>query len=393
MPRPRLLTAPFLIAGLASLVHGLAIHSYLHIPGFLSGLGAREDTIGFVFSAMAGAAIAIRPVAGRLMDGVGRRVAIVGGGVLHVVACALFLTVSSIGPWLFLVRVVQGFASGAIFSGLFTYAADIVPASRRAEGMGIFGVSGLLPVSLGGLLGDAVLAAAGWRTFFIVTAGLALLGLLVSLALREPPRLRASAGDGRGFLRALTQPDLVPIWFVGSSFACGLTAVFAFMRTFVESPDGVGTVGFFFTWYSLSAIAVRIGLGWVPDRMGLKRVFFPSMGLVGLSLLTVAAAHDHLVLALAAVIAGIGHGYAFPILSALTVNRAEPAHRGSAVGLFTAIFDAGVLVGGPLLGTVARTTDLRTMYVVAALIPWAGAAVFWAWDREATRAPTRAGAR
>ncbi len=382
--RERVVTLPFVLAGLANLLNGLALHSYLHLPGFLEGLGADEVVVGAIFGLMSGAAIAIRPLAGRVMDASGRRIVILSGGALHVVACALYLSVDSIGPWLVVVRTLQGFAQGALFSSLFTYAADIVPASRRTEGIGLFGVSGMLPISLGGLLGDFILAHGTYRDLFLASTIIAALALFASLPLKEPARPRGAAG--RGFFGALRQGDLVPIWVVGSAFAMGLAGAYTFVKTLVES-EHVGTVGLFFSTYAIAAIVLRVGFGWLPDRVGPKRALMPAIFAIAISLALLAIARDDLTMGVAGAFAGLGHGFAFPILSALVVHRAHPSDRGSAVALFTAIFDAGILIGSPLLGLVARATDLRTMFAVAAVMPAIGASAFHLWDRGHAVAP------
>lgn len=383
--REPLLTPPFLMAGLANLLHGLALHGYLHLPGFLEDLGAAPTLIGIVFGTMSAAAIIVRPFAGRVMDSAGRRVVIVSAGVTHLTACALYLTVDQIGPWVFVVRALQGFASGAIFSSLFTYAADIVPASRRTEGMGLFGVSGMLPISLGGLLGDFVLSRGDYHDLFLVSVGISALALLVSFPLKEPDRARGGTIVARGFFDALGQRDLLPIWFVGSAFATALAAAFSFLKNYVEH-EHIGTVGMFFSFYAGAAILLRVFFGWMPDRVGVKRVFFPSMTTIGAAMFVLAAARSEAWIAAAGVLAGIGHGFAFPILSALVVNRANPGDRGSAVSLFTAVFDTGIVLGGLLFGPIAgEEKDFRTMYVVAGVIPLVGAAIFWLWDRAAIR--------
>lgn len=379
-PRERLVTLPFALAALANLMHGLALHGYLHLPGYLRDLGGDEVVIGLVFGLMSGAAIAVRPLAGRVMDGSGRRGVILAGGVLHLIACALYLTVDHIGPWLVTVRIVQGFAQGAVFSALFTYAADIVPASRRTEGIGLFGVSGLLPISLGGLLGDFVLDRGTYHDLFLVSAIIAAAALLVSLPLKEPDRPRGAAG-GVGFVGAFRQRDLVPIWVVGSAFAMGLAGAYTFVKPLVEE-ERVGSVGLFFSTYAAAAIVLRVAFGWLPDRVGPKRALFPSLVSISLSLGVLALARDTTLLAVSGILAGLGHGFAFPILSAMVVTRAHPADRGSAVALFTAIFDAGILIGSPLLGLVARLSDLRPMFATASVLPVIGAIAFYLWDRE-----------
>src|SRR5690606_1425437 len=132
-------------------------------------------------------------------------------------------------------------AQGALFSSLFTFAADIVPASRRTEGLGLFGVFGMLPFSLGGLLGDFVLARGTYHDLFLVSAVIALVALLASIPLREPERPRVAAGPGAGFFGALRQRDLLPIWVVGSLVGVAAAGVYTFVKMLVEA-EHVGTV-------------------------------------------------------------------------------------------------------------------------------------------------------
>lgn len=386
MPETReaeaLLTRPFLLAFAANFAFGLGIMPFFHLPGFISGLGGGETIVGLVFGTAAGTAILIRPWAGRIMDRSGRRVVIFSGGALHLVVCLLYLSVDSIGPWIFVVRSLQGLAIGALFSSLFTYAADIIPASKRTQGMAIFGVSGMIPMSLGSVLGGVVLELGSYRDLFLFCAGCTVVGLLFSVSLPEPKRERSGGG---GFFAAAFQRDLMPIWFVGSAMATALAGLFAFLKGYTEEYLHFGSVGLFFTAYTVAAVLLRVFLGWLPDRVGPMRVFYPSMASIGLAMVVLSQASDVVWLGTAGVLAGIGHGYAFPILSAIAVERANPADRGSAMSLFTAIFDAGILIGSPLLGILVEATDYRIMYLSASVIPIGGTTIFHFWEIRTRR--------
>src|SRR5690349_2484074 len=91
MSRPPLLTRVFLLVFAAHFLHALSFNLYLHLPGFLSGLGADEVTIGVLTGATAATGIAFRPFLGRVLDLRGRRLVILCGGVLNAVVCALYL--------------------------------------------------------------------------------------------------------------------------------------------------------------------------------------------------------------------------------------------------------------------------------------------------------------
>ena len=380
MPRARLLTRPFALCSLANLAQGTAYSLFLHFPGFLNGIGASDVEIGFLCGLTGFAAILARPPIGRAMDTRGRRGVILLGNAIHVSALALYLSVVEVGPALYAIRIAHGIAEAMLFTALFTFAADCVPAARRTEGLALFGVSGMLPIALGGLLGDLILRGADYTALFSVACGFAVLALLLSLPLRDLPRGETEEERSRGFRAALTQRDLLPIWGVTFAFALAVAAVFTFVKRFVDET-GLASVGGFFSAYSGAAILLRLSLGWLPDRIGPKRVLFPALGAVVVACCLLAGATDARQVIIAGTFFGVGHGFAFPVLFGILVTRARVADRGSAMGIFTALFDAGAVVGGPLIGVLVMCTGFGAAFAAAAGIVAAGMLAFGIWDR------------
>lgn len=381
-----LLSRAFGLAFGANFMHSLGFFVYLHLPGYLEALGADELMIGILFGTMAAAAIAMRPALGGLMDRRGRHVVVRLGSVLHVAVCLSYLLVDSIGPGLFVVRVVHGAAEAMLLSSLFTIAADVAPAERRTEGIALFGISGLLPMSLGGLLGDFVLTHADYPTLFVVASGAAMLGLLSGWPLTDSrPPVEADAPPPRSFLQAVMQRGLRPLWLAGFGFALAIASYFTFFKTFVENT-GVGSMGLFFSFYSASAILLRLALGWVPDRIGPRRALGPAMVAMVGGLVALARADSEASIAVAGLLCGLGHAFVFPILSSLVVERAAASERGAALAMFTALFDLGLLVGSPLLGAVLEQTSYPAMFSVAAALLAASALISMVWDRRVSPA-------
>lgn len=390
--RERLLSGPFLLCSAANLAQSLAFHLYLHVAGFLENLGASEAEVGLIVGASAVAGLGLRPTLARALDGRGRRFVIRIGAVLNVFACAAYLTVVDTGPWVYLVRVMHGLGEAMLFAGLFTYAADFVPASRRNEGLALFGVSGMLPIGLGGALGDWILAHGGYAHLFAASVGFALLALLLAAPLRDAEHVGRSGEVPRGFLAAAMQRDLLPVWWVGICFAVTLTGAFTFVKLFVDTR-GIGSVGLFFSSYSAAALVLRVGAGWVPDRVGPKRVLYPSLAALATGFACLAAARTDTAVAVAGLLCGIGHGYIFPILFGLVVTRARESERGAAMSIYTGLFDVGWLIGGPLLGTVASGARFSNMFLTAAGIVVLGGLLFAVWEALAVRDEARAARR
>lgn len=376
----RIFTRAFVSVFAANTFMELAWSLFLHFPGYLQDLGADEIQIGILVGVTAIASIAIRPWIGTVMDLRGRRQVIIAGNVLHVLVLALYLTITALGPWVYIVRILHGLASAMLFTSLFTYAADVVPASRRTQGIAIFGISGLMPIGLGGLLGDFILSVGDFTTLFITAMGLASAALLLALPLRDVVTGH-SGEDRRGFWDSLGQRDLLPLWLAALVFSLALATFFTFLKTFVIET-GIGSVGLFFAVYTGTAVGLRIIAADLPDRLGQKQVMLPAFGMMAAGFVVLSNATDAADIAIAGFLSGVGHGYVFPIMFGMVVTRARPSERGAASAIFTAVFDVGTLVGGPMFGLAIRLGDYRAMWLLAAGLVVVGAATFAWWDRR-----------
>jgi predicted MFS family arabinose efflux permease len=312
----------------------------------------------------------------------GRRALLIGAGSIHVLACLLYLTTTALGPWLVTITVLHGAAGGALFAGYFTYAADIVPAGRRAEGIAIFGLAGLLPTGLAPVVGEWVISSRGFIWYFVCAGLWALLSLLLSLTLSEmkapgpqPRRVRAQ------FLKILLARELVTVMFTTLTFGIGVAALFTFLAPFARASD-LGDVGRVFVAYAIAAAFVRLFGVRLADTLGPRRVLLPALGLLAAGLWGASAADRANVLMLVGGVCGAAHGFIFPLLNTVAVNRTSHENRGTVVSLYTAMFDLGAMVGAPLLGAIARVFGYHAMYLVAGGIVATGFAVMAIADND-----------
>ena len=380
MSNPPLFTRAFVLGAAAVLMLNLAAFLFVHLPGFLQQLGAGETQIGIIMATQALGAILAWPFVGRGMDLYGRRLVMLAGSALFLVVIALYLLIDALGPFVYAVRLLDGVAHSMWYTALFTYGADLVPAARRTQGLAIFGVAGLVTIGLGAQFGDVILAHADYRELFLWALGCAALGVLLCLPLREV-YVRTAGPPPRGIFAAAAQPDLRPVWLAAAAFFVSLGALFTFMKTFVAAAD-VGSVGSFFTAYAAIAIALRLFFGWIPDRVGTRRMLGVALALcaAGFTLLSLAETSAHVVTA--GLVAGAGHGYAYPVLFSLVVERAQPRERGSAMTFYTTIDLVGLLLAGPIVGYLIELAGYGTAFAMLAVVLLTGIGLFYRLDRR-----------
>ena len=182
-------------------------------------------------------------------------------------------------------------------------------------------------------------------------------------------------------MRSLLQPDLIPFWWVTLVFAFALSAYFTFLRTFIDET-GIGSVGSFFAAYATTAITLRLVAGWLPDRIGAKRVLYPAMALFATGFLLLASAHSGIAIVIAGVFCGrVTATGSRSCLRLRSGGRAAPP-AGAAAAIFTGLFDLGALTGAPILGTLVSRLGYPSMFRLSALWVGVGMLSFAWWDRD-----------
>jgi MFS family permease len=350
---------------------------FVHFPGYLEDLGATAYLIGLLYGAAAVFGLLLRPALGRVLDLTHRRtVLLVSGGVNTVVLFALTFT-TEWGWFLWGLFLAQRLLQIAIFTAMLTYGADSIPPKRRTQGLAVFGLSGLIPIALSGVLGDWIIASYGFVGLFLTAALAEAVAWVVVLGLPTLPVL--GRRPRRGFWAAVSQRNLLPLWLAGLCFAIGLETVFTFTRVYIDARQ-VGTAGLFFGVYGATAAATRLLGGSRYDRLPQRPLIVLSILAYAAGLALMALAESAFMLGAAALVAGLAHGAIFPILTSQVVHRSRTAERGSAMSIFTSLFEVSVLLAAPAVGFLIDGFSFRVGFGAAALTLVLGAVVYAFWD-------------
>jgi predicted MFS family arabinose efflux permease len=241
--------------------------------------------------------------------------------------------------------------------------ADILPADRFNEGIGMFGISGLAGIAAGPLAAETVVHLAGYPGLFLAAAGFSLLSLVIHLPLAEshiPARIR----QGPSFFTLLGRGKFIIIALLSLLFGLGLAGTGNFVAP-LAAERGLGVVSSYYLCYSAGAVGIRFFGGQLADRYGENRLLPWGIALYVLGLVLLPAVNGILLFDLAGAFAGAGHGLIFPTLNTLTV-RGEPGEvRGKATGIFTGSIDTGCFAGSFLLGYIGQWLGLATLFWVA----------------------------
>lgn len=365
----------------AAILQEASFFLLVHLPGYLESLGTTESLIGILYAAGAVLSLLFRPALGRILDLTHRRTVLLVAGILNATVVLSLALTTVWGPWLWCLFLAQRVLQIALFTTMLTYGADSMPLEHRTQGLALMGLSGLIPIAVGGVAGDLIIDAFGYSALF-VTAAMASLGSWL-LVWRLPLLPILGHRPRRGFWAAMAQRNLLPLWLATLALSIGMETIFTFTRTFVANR-GVGSTGLFFGVYGVTAASMRIFGGRHYDRIPHRPLVGGALLAYGAGLLLLGIAESATMVALAGFAAGLSHGAVFPILTSQVVSRARTAERGSAMAIFTSIFDIALLVAAPAVGFLIDGFSYRLAFGGVAVAVSAGAVLYGWWDHRIT---------
>jgi MFS family permease len=371
------LNGPFLLITVANFFFFLNFASFFLLPLHIKALGGSEAVVGAVMGTSGFATLLALPAVGLTIDRFGRRRFLIGGAAAMTCASIGFMLVDHIGPAIFLLRVVQGMGFAAAFTATTTFAAVFAPRERRAQALGVFGLSTILNHAIAPLLGEEIVHRAGFQTLFAATASYSAIVVLLTLWL---PRQNPDMGDGTD-----TEPWRLDSaqWVLAATTlltGMGFGSVITFVPTYVRA-EGLGRVGVFFAAYAGTAILSRIVGAGLSDSLGRRRVILPTLVTLGAAIFLLSQVHNVALLVVAGVLFGSAQGVNYPTMHAFLVDLTSDAHMGRAQALFNGAFNFGVTTSAFVFGFVAEHAGHRPMFALASLTPLMAWAVFYAFGR------------
>jgi MFS family permease len=374
----QLVNRQFVLLFLGHFFQALGWTSMILFPLYLDHLEASRAEIGVVISSAAMGGLLFRPVVGWSLDVLGRKPTLIWGTLLLILSLLIVGFVKALGPLVYIHRVVYGIGTGALFTGYFTFAADIVPISRRTEGLALFGISGLLPLALTPFVIEMGIRGEALRLFFPMVGGVILVSLGAVLLIREPVRQKEKVEKGfKEALAELVKPVTWSVWWATIVFA-GMICGFMTFVTVSAANRGVDQPAIMWGAYALAACSVRLFGGSLPDRIGTHNLIAPALGCYCIAMLVAAGAQDVAGFLVAGAFGGVGHGYVFPVLASQVVSRTPLVVRGTSVALFTAIPEFITLGLAPLLGAFSDQFSDAAMFSLVASVALLGL-VLWAF--------------
>ena len=348
------------------------------LPLYLSEhFGATKDVIGLVLSGYTITALLFRPFSGYVVDTFPRKTVLMVSFGAFAIFFAGYLAVSTLLLFM-IVRTLHGGPFGALTVANSTVAIDVLPSSRRTEGIGYYGLSNNLAMALAPTIGIFIYRYShSFELLFWLALVVACVGWIVdstvSLSVRETVRSKSKLSLDRFFL---VRGWLLGLNMVAFGFSFGVLS--NYLAIYGKEVMGItGGTGAYFMLCSVGLILSRLqggkalrqgrvthnaGEGMVISLVGYTLfILIPTWwGYYGSALLI-----------------GLGNGHMWPAFQNMTINVAGNNQRGTANSTILISWDIGMGLGILVGGVIAEFMGYAAAFWTVVLVNASGVACFF----------------
>ena len=342
-----------------------------NLPTYAESVGAGALMIGLLIAVYDFAELFAKPAAGFIADRRGMKPILLLGLIVFIVGSVLFLVIPA--RMLLLVRFVQGLGAAALSTVSISLVARYFETARgRAFGIynAIKGAGYVVAPALGGFLAHSY----GFSMIFVVSAGVGLVALVLSLLLPADRAEHAALADDDDdislsqFFLIFKEPRLLPIYavIVINMFLVGI--LFGFLPVYLYAigytPLQSGIVVSIAT---VSYLLVQPVAGWLADRVAVQLTVVIGLLLAATGIIVVTFTSG-IALIVTVVLAGIGIGTVWTNSDTLVSTLAKDTQLGASIGAAQSFKEFGDMIGPLLVGALTQFFGVRTGFVTCGVL-------------------------
>jgi MFS family permease len=323
-------------------------------PYHIIDLGGSTAEAGLFLGFLAFASAVSAPFTGSIGDRLGqRRVLIVVS--LALAAFTLSYTFIHDHRLLLALVVAHGLVWSALLSAQGAYMTHTIPASRRAEGLGYWGLASVFAMAGAPSVGFWVYQF-GWAALTIELTVLNLLMAIVAWRLPDDRTADHAAIEHPPHYSVEWRVLLLSVTMALISFSYG--ALTSFSSLFADDLH-LRPRSLFLTAMAAAVLIGRLTVGRWIDQIGHRRVLVPCMLAPPIGIFLLSVAQGWGVFLASAMVFGAGFGLMYPAYTAFVMAHVSPLRRGAAFGAMLAAFDTGIGSGSSAMGWLVHHVGFR----------------------------------
>ena len=367
------------------------------LPLYLSEtFGATKDVIGLVLSGYTITALLFRPFSGYFVDSFPRKTVLLVSFAAFAIFFAGYLAAGTLLLFT-IVRTLHGGPFGALTVANSTVAIDVLPSSRRNEGIGYYGLSNNLAMAIAPSFAIFVYAEThNFELLFWLAFAIAVFGWIVDATIE----LKSKKDDARGQTSDISRqpPTIKPRklsldrFFLARGWLLGVNMVFfgfcfGVLSNYlaIYGKQVMGITGGTGTWFMLCSIGLILSRlqGGKALRKGLLTHNASEgmvISLVGYTLFV--ASPNMFGYYSSAILIGLGNGHMWPAFQNMMISMAHHNERGTANSTILISWDIGMGLGILAGGAIAELFGYTAAFWTVAITNAAGVLLYFLKTRQ-----------
>ncbi|WP_338448527.1 MFS transporter [Niallia oryzisoli] len=376
MDKPKLWTKDFIKITTISFFIFLAFYILLTaLPIQLTKeFGGGADQAGLLLTLFLIAAIIVRPFAGKWVSIGSQKKILIYSATAFFVGTLFYPFVTNI--WiLFILRILHGLTFGVITTVKGTISAEIIPDSRRGEGMSWFSLAMGLAMVIGPVIGLNLANIGAYNTAYNLCIVISLLNILLSMVIHVPEQrqpAKVSNTSKRFNFNDLIDKKAAPFALVVFILACAYSGIASFLALYAQEINLVKAASTFFILYAGLMFVFRPFTGVWADHYGANKIVYPCIVLFAIGMVMLSLPQTAVIMIMAGAIIGIGYGSVTPILQTQIISSVEKHRVGIANSLFFNSMDLGMAIGALVLGIAAKSFGYSSVFITGIVLIVAG---------------------
>jgi len=348
------------------------------LPLYLSEhFGATKDMIGLVLSGYTITALLFRPFSGYVVDSFPRKMVLMICFSAFAIFFAGYLAASTLLLFT-IVRTLHGGPFGGLTVANSTAAIDVLPSSRRTEGIGYYGLSNNLAMAMAPTIGIWIYELTDsfdflfWLALVVACAGW-LTDATVKFPEKEIVRNKSKLSFDRFFL---VRGWLLGVNMIAFGFSFGVLS--NYLAIYGKEEMGItGGTGTYFLLCSLGLMASRLQGGKALRQGRLTHNAGSGMviSLIGYTMFILVP--NGIGYYSSALLIGLGNGHMWPAFQNMTINVAHNNQRGTANSTILISWDIGMGLGILLGGVIAEFLGYGAAFWTVVVVNATGVLTFF----------------
>ena len=368
------------------------------LPLYLSEhFGATKDMIGMVLSGYTVTALMFRPFSGCVVDSFPRKTVLLVCYGAFAIFFAGYLAAGTLLAFTIL-RTLHGGPFGALTVANSTVAIDVLPSSRRTEGIGFYGLSNNLSMAIAPSVGIWLYNT---THSFELLFWVALVVAFIGWGIESRVKIRKSVADAPAlkFQFSWDRFFLLRGWLIGLNMVC-FGFCFGVLSNYIAiyGKETLGITGGTGTYFLLCAMGLMmsriqgrkaLGRGLLTHNAGEGMlislvgytifILLPTLASVmpaSYSFLTFVGYYG------SALLIGLGNGHMWPAFQNMTINVAPNSQRGTANSTILVSWDVGMGLGVLLGGVIAEYMGYDAAFWAVAVVNAVGVIMYFMRTRN-----------